>query len=743
MKTLFKIIAGLLLLLVIAVAAVLITFDPNDYKSQLTQVVETQTGRKLVIAGDIKLSLFPWVGLEMGKLSLSNAPGFSDADFARISQLDIKVKLLPLLKREVEIDKVRLHGLFASLETDKDGNTNWQDLAKPNAAAAPQAPPAAPEADVAPQSAAAPALAGLVVNGIELIDANLQLIDNKAGTQTKVSHLNLETGAIKFDSWVPVKFSAQLNTSQPEADVAVTLDTRIRINQALNVFSIEGLQLNVDALIKSVLPDRIALQVKLDASADMQQQQVSVKRLEVAALGAVLSSEMTVSQLDTTANIVGTVSTNVINPRVLAQKFGVALPDSRNAQRLSALQFSSQLQATPTHVRLDNIVLTLDDSKLIGHIHVNDIAKPDIAYQLQLDAIDVDSYLPAPVAAPVTAAAQTPAPAAADVEIALPLELLRALKLDGSLVLHSVKVSDIAIAELTMNTRAADGIIKVDPLSMNLLDGRFTAGLTLDARGATPTYHLTANADGIKPGGVVNPLLVSLLGNQELALEGVAQFVADIKTGGTWLRQLKQAASGHIAFNMSATQVTGVDINYYLRDAIASYVESKKLAVPEDFRGDYTPQQKTAFDKVVVTATLAGGKVNNDKLLLDSRRLKVNGSGVIDIINNTLDEKITVQLDAERDKTVAEKILQKPVGVHVHGGFAQPVIDIDYAALGKAIGSMLSDEAKAKAGAALDKKKQELKAKEDALKAELKAKEAAKKNELKQKAQDKLKGLFK
>jgi AsmA protein len=239
---------------------------------------------------------------------------------------------------------------------------------------------------------------------------------------------------------------------------------------------------------------------------------------------------------------------------------------------------------------------------------------------------------------------------------------------------------------------------------------------------------------------------VGLLGNQKLAVEGVAQFNADIKTHGETLNTLKQSATGTVGLNMGHTSVTGVDIDYYLRSAIAGFVESKKLSVPADFRGAYTPEQKTAFDKVMVHATLANGKVNNDQLLLDSRRLKVNGGGVINIMNNTLDEKVFAQLDVGRDKTLVEKVLQKPVGVRVHGTFAKPAIDVDYDSLSKAISAMLKQEAKAKVQEQTDAFKAEQKAKLEAQKQKIKEQEAAKKAELEQKAKDsvkdKLKDLF-
>ena len=111
LKRFFKFLSVLLAVLLLALAAFVFTFDANNYKPQIIEQVQKQTGRKLDIAGDIGLSVFPWIGLKVGKVSLANAPGFSARPFARIDQLDIKVKLLPLLKKQLEVVKVRLHGL--------------------------------------------------------------------------------------------------------------------------------------------------------------------------------------------------------------------------------------------------------------------------------------------------------------------------------------------------------------------------------------------------------------------------------------------------------------------------------------------------------------------------------------------------------------------------------------------------------------------------------------------------------
>ena len=127
---LFKFIFILLFIAFIAVLALAVTFDANNYKPQIIEQVEKATGRDMQIDGDIDLSIFPWIGLKVEAVTLGNAAGFKAAKFARIEQLDVKVNLLPLLKKEVRINTIRLHGLDVALEVDEAQANNWSDLAK-------------------------------------------------------------------------------------------------------------------------------------------------------------------------------------------------------------------------------------------------------------------------------------------------------------------------------------------------------------------------------------------------------------------------------------------------------------------------------------------------------------------------------------------------------------------------------------------------------------------------------------
>ncbi len=131
-RALRKALKILVIALGVAIVALAITvallIDPNDYKDEIIAAVKENTGRELRIEGDLKLSLFPWLGLETGGIELANAPGFGEQPFARVAAAGVRVKVLPLLQRELVVDSVTLDGLVLNLMRNRAGTTNWQDL---------------------------------------------------------------------------------------------------------------------------------------------------------------------------------------------------------------------------------------------------------------------------------------------------------------------------------------------------------------------------------------------------------------------------------------------------------------------------------------------------------------------------------------------------------------------------------------------------------------------------------------
>jgi len=99
LKPVLYFIAAVAALLVIGGVSVMLLFDPNDHRENLEFFVKEVTGRELVIEGDIDVSLFPWLAIEIGRTRLGNAVDFGDKPFASFDKARLSIRLMPMLLR--------------------------------------------------------------------------------------------------------------------------------------------------------------------------------------------------------------------------------------------------------------------------------------------------------------------------------------------------------------------------------------------------------------------------------------------------------------------------------------------------------------------------------------------------------------------------------------------------------------------------------------------------------------------
>ena len=234
-KTLMLTAVGIVVLIVLVIAIVAATFDPNKYKPEIAAAVKDKTGRTLAIEGNFALTFFPSIGIAVGKTSLSEPNG--SGLFARFDEAKASLALLPLFSRQVVIDRVTLSGLTADLVKRKDGKTNFDDLLNaPGRAGAVKAQP-----KPAPQREAM----HLDVAGIDIRSSAIGWRDESSGDRFKASVAELKTGRIA--SGVPGKLSlsARVESTQPKADYQVRLSGDYRLNFEKQTFAFSGIDLRI------------------------------------------------------------------------------------------------------------------------------------------------------------------------------------------------------------------------------------------------------------------------------------------------------------------------------------------------------------------------------------------------------------------------------------------------------------------------------------------------------------------
>ena len=238
LKILGLVVGGLLALFIIAAVALTLLFDPNDYKDSIIKAVKDQTGRELRIDGKLGWSFFPWIGIETGKLELSNAPGFGAEPFARLDGAGAKVKLLPLLRQQIVVATVFLDGLKLNLAKNAAGKTNWDDLLTPAGKEKPAEKPA-PGMD-------AGLIGGISINKIDIRKADVTWKDQASNAQYAVRNLDLQTGKIVVGEPVDVQLAFDVESGKPPVSKHLDLKSRIKLDLEKQSLDITNLALAFD-----------------------------------------------------------------------------------------------------------------------------------------------------------------------------------------------------------------------------------------------------------------------------------------------------------------------------------------------------------------------------------------------------------------------------------------------------------------------------------------------------------------
>lgn len=267
MKKLLKISAwtlgSLVTLLIVAMIAITLLFDPNRYKDDIITAVKAATGRELKIDGELSWTLFPWLGVKAEGLTLGNATGFGpnpfDPPFAKVGSAGVSVKLLPLLIGQVNVDTLHVRDLALNLAHDAKGRSNWDDLTGTKTPAAKQAPAQKPDT----------AGVALVIGGVDIQRATLTYRDGASGAAYAARDLSLQTDRVAFGSAINTRLAGTLEYGKPAKQAKLSLRTALTLSD--NAVALRDLKLTLDDSTltgKIEIPDLAKSALRFDLALD-------------------------------------------------------------------------------------------------------------------------------------------------------------------------------------------------------------------------------------------------------------------------------------------------------------------------------------------------------------------------------------------------------------------------------------------------------------------------------------------
>ncbi len=663
MRTLIKIAIFLVIVVVAGLIAIPFFIDPNDYKDQISEAVEDATGRQLTLNGDIELSVFPWVALELGPLSLSNAKGFKAEQFAKIDATEVRIKLMPLLKKQLVMDTVIFDGLTLNLEKNKAGKTNWDDLSN-NSDKATKDDNTSTDAD-----SSKPALTSINIDGVKFTNATINWADASTSQHYNITNFNLLTGSLTPGKSSTIDMEFDLASIKPQVNAHISLDSDVMLDLGKQLYSLTGVNFTINAEGDSLPFPKTDITLRSDIVADMEKQTITLSQLAIQVQDLLINGDIKANKiLSNSPHITGSLTVNPFNLRQLANKLAIELPVMADSSTLELVKLTTDFTASDKQFNAKNLEVTLDQTKLTGQLGVTNFADPAITFKLVLDEIDLDRYMP-PVKAKTQKTETKPVATAKAGDDKLPLEALRKINAKGTFDIGKLKISGTRSEKIHLEINAHKGLIKLAPLSANMYQGQYKGNVGLDARGKSLKLSLNESLKGVQ----VGPLLKDLNGSDKFS--GTANAQAQLVGNGTTVDQIKNTLTGKGNFSFTDGAIKGVNIAESIRKAKAA-LQGQKITS--------TAPVQTDFSSLTGSFVAKNGVINNQDLLVKSPLLRIDGSGKINLAKEAIDYGLKVAIVGTISGQGGGDLAQLKgltIPVKITGSFDNPKPTVDMASI--------------------------------------------------------------
>lgn len=650
-KILGLVLLGLLLLVIGLGFALTHFFDPNDYKDEIRQLARDKANLELSIHGEIGWSLFPWLGLELHQTSLASVTS-PEQPFADLRMLGLSVRVLPLLRREVQMSDVRVDGLALMLRRDEQGRGNWENIGQPTEAtsAEPATVTTDSETDEAGTRSGMPIK--LDIDSLTVNDARVTYQDAQTGQQFSAESIQLETGAIREGSAIPVKLTAFFGSNQPLMRARSEILGELRFDLGQKRYQFEKFRLSGEASGEPLAGKTLNFSAQGELLADLDAQIAEWTGLKFSANQLRGLGDIKVRELDREPRVSGGLSIAAFNVRDFLAGLGRELPAMSDANALSRVEMATRLNGTPASMALEELTLKVDDTILTGRIAVEDFARQALRLQLKGDRLDVSRYLPPKEIDGASAARQSEVQESADTASAgdsplpvaptrhawsdapvLPMDTLRLLDAQAAIGFDELLFDEHPFTNLNLNVQSRDGLLTLQTLRGNVYESRFEASGKVDVRQALPQLNIDAQLSKLPVEKFIK------LEKQESPVQGLLDLNASLTTRGNSQKSWVDNLNGKANFVFSDGLLVGADLEHYLCRAVAT-INRKSL--------ERTSNKDTPFEALRGSLQITNGVARNPDFKASVPGLTINGNGALDLRVLGLDYLIGIVIEGDK-----------------------------------------------------------------------------------------------
>ena len=684
LSTALKLLAVLAAVLAVGLVAATKSMDFQRIKGLVVEQVQAATGRTLTIAGplELRLGLIPKI-IATG-VSLGNVPGGSRPEMIKVERIEAEVALLPLLKRELRIQRLVLTAPDVLLEAGRGGQVNWSFSP---AKAAP-----ADAADAARGDRAGVAATRFTLREVKIKNARLSWREGDTLNTFYLHKLTVLPEATARQH-LAVKMVGNLGLRMLDVDGRVVMPSAADKPWSVQLkATFDGLLAKVEgtvadplagrglALNLAVQGDELGKVLRLGEGAAAEVPPPALGPFKLSANlgdghGALALSEMELSAGRRDALLVtargavrdlsrveGVDLSLMVESDTLA---GLSRLTGTEVPSMGPLKATGLLSGGAGQWKLADLKATLAGSDVNGELALDArAARPVLTGALTSGVLNLADFT-TPASKPGEKLAPKSIKAADDGRLfpaePLSLETLRALDARLTLKAQRLGLGALHLADLSAAVELAGGRLSLRPVRALAAGAPVEAEAVLDGSAKVPALSLRLNGRGLDLGRLLQDA-----GNEALT-GGRTDLRVDLRAAGPSWRALMASASGEAVVSVGEGRLRNTALNWAGGDLLVQLVG---ILNPLSRSEDSTP-----LSCAVARFVVRDGIATADRgIAVETAKVNVVGAGTVNLRDEQLDLGIT-----PRARDGIGLSLTSPLAgmTRIRGTLAEPALSLD------------------------------------------------------------------
>ncbi|CCO22051.1 AsmA family protein [Maridesulfovibrio hydrothermalis] len=581
---------------------------------ELERLFSEALGREVVFEENLDLIFYPWLGIDTGSISVSAAPDAEYPHQLTVKGIDFKVRLLPLLHGNLEVDTIIVNSPVFRMDRGKDGKLDLPAMGESNA--------------VSGSDPRIPFIKSITVRGVSIVNATSTYTDVGSGYSFKVSGVNVRTGLLRKDTPLAFDLSAALDADIMELSAKINIKGLMDFSVHDRTVSFSETSLSMHAESDKLLGPGESVQGIASLDFDLVEGLIDVKGLVVQGAGIRLSGSARCTDIYHAPDFKGTLKSTRFDPKAVFSRFTPVPIPAEFKDILNSASFIVDFHSTLNKTTLTNMVLAVDDTMIMGELSLKNYRQPWVEFDILADSIVLDPYAklfglakndPGQNAAVKSANSESPASKFRQVVIA---DLVRQIPCNGKLEVAKFAYDGIRLENTRLAISPGPKVASLSVGKGSYLDGDFAlrADLSFDEQKGKDLLYLSGK-------GEVSPFSMARL---PVKFDGVK-----FESGKAGLKLNSLTSQGKTPGEL----VRNIELDIKLEGKKIAAVITRK-EVPEQYRNVHAKSLSLAFTTIPLGGTAPLGFVG--------RKADVNISGNILKPSVSIDSSFTGDIFCNR-----------------------------------------------------------------------------------------------